>query len=147
MFDLIVIGGGPAGYLAAERAGHAGLKVVLFEKNSLGGVCLNEGCIPSKALLNSAKLYEHALHSQAYGVKAEGVSIDQPTVVARRGKVVKTLVSGVGAKMRGAHVTVVKENGKRIPGSGRWTLFAGFGGPDPTTEKLTGQKAFSVTIR
>ena len=110
MFDLIVIGGGPAGYLAAERAGHAGLKVVLFEKNALGGVCLNEGCIPSKALLNSAKLYEHALHSQAYGVKAEGVSIDQPTVVARRGKVVKTLVAGVGAKMRGAGVTVVKEN-------------------------------------
>ena len=102
MFDLIVIGGGPAGYLAAERAGHAGLKVVLFEKNSLGGVCLNEGCIPSKALLNSAKLYEHALHSQAYGVKAENVTIDQPTVVARRGKVVKTLVAGVGAKMRGA---------------------------------------------
>ena len=68
MFDLIVIGGGPAGYLAAERAGHAGLKVVLFEKNSLGGVCLNEGCIPSKALLNSAKQYEHALHSEKYGV-------------------------------------------------------------------------------
>jgi len=110
MFDLIVIGGGPAGYLAAERAGHAGLKVVLFEKNALGGVCLNEGCIPSKALLNSAKLYEHALHSQAYGVKAEGVAIDQPTVVARRGKVVKTLVSGVGAKMKAAGVTVVKEN-------------------------------------
>ncbi|MBR3504668.1 MAG: dihydrolipoyl dehydrogenase [Clostridia bacterium] len=119
MFDLIVIGGGPAGYLAAERAGHAGLKVVLFEKNSLGGVCLNEGCIPSKALLNSAKLYEHALHSQAYGVKAEGVTIDQPTVVARRGKVVKTLVAGVGAKMRGAGVTVVKENAVikgRVPG-------------------------------
>lgn len=109
MFDLIVIGGGPAGYLAAERAGHAGLNVALFEKNALGGVCLNEGCIPSKALLNSAKLYEHALHSQAYGVKAENVAIDQPTVVARRGKVVKTLVSGVGAKMKAAHVTVVKE--------------------------------------
>ncbi len=109
MFDLIVIGGGPAGYLAAERAGHAGLKVVLFEKNSLGGVCLNEGCIPSKSLLNSAKLYEHALHSQAYGVKAEGVTIDQAAVVARRGKVVKTLVSGVGAQMKGAGVTVVKE--------------------------------------
>ena len=110
MFDLIVIGGGPAGYLAAERAGHAGLKVVLFEKNALGGVCLNEGCIPSKALLNSAKLYEHARNSASYGVKAEGVAIDQPTVVARRGKVVKTLVSGVGAKMKGAGVTVVKEN-------------------------------------
>lgn len=110
MFDLIVIGGGPAGYLAAERAGHAGLKVVLFEKNSLGGVCLNEGCIPSKALLNSAKLYEHALHSDKYGVTVEGAKIDQKTVVARRGKVVKTLVSGVGAKMKGAGVTVVKEN-------------------------------------
>ncbi|MBQ2956297.1 MAG: dihydrolipoyl dehydrogenase [Clostridia bacterium] len=110
MFDLIVIGGGPAGYLAAERAGHAGLKVVLFEKNSLGGVCLNEGCIPSKALLNSAKLYEHALHSDKYGVTVEGAKIDQKKVVDRRGKVVKTLVSGVGAKMKGAGVTVVKEN-------------------------------------
>ena len=56
IYDLIVIGGGPAGYLAAERAGHAGLSVALIEKRSLGGVCLNEGCIPSKALLNSAKL-------------------------------------------------------------------------------------------
>ena len=110
MFDLIVIGGGPAGYLAAERAGHAGLKVVLFEKNALGGVCLNEGCIPSKALLNSAKLYEHALHSDKYGVTVEGAKFDQKAVVARRGKVVKTLVSGVGAKMKGAGVTVVKEN-------------------------------------
>ena len=110
MFDLSVIGGGPAGYLAAERAGHAGLKVVLFEKNSLGGVCLNEGCIPSKALLNSAKLYEHALHSEKYGVTVEGAKIDQKKVVERRGKVVKTLVSGVGAKMKGAGVTVVKEN-------------------------------------
>ena len=110
MFDLIVIGGGPAGYLAAERAGHAGLKVVLFEKNALGGVCLNEGCIPSKALLNSAKLYEHALHSDKYGVTVEGAKLDQKAVVARRGKVVKTLVSGVGAKMKGAGVTVVKEN-------------------------------------
>ena len=55
IFDVIVIGGGPGGYLAAERAAHAGLKTLLFEKNALGGVCLNEGCIPSKALLNSAK--------------------------------------------------------------------------------------------
>ena len=55
IYDLIVIGGGPGGYLAAERAGQAGLSVLLFEKRALGGVCLNEGCIPSKALLNSAK--------------------------------------------------------------------------------------------
>jgi dihydrolipoamide dehydrogenase len=66
MYDLIVIGGGPAGYVAAERAGHGGLKVILFEKKRLGGVCLNEGCIPSKALLNSAKIYEKDIQGSDY---------------------------------------------------------------------------------
>ena len=67
-YDLIVLGGGPAGYLGAERAAKAGLKTALFEEKSLGGVCLNEGCIPSKALLNSAKLYEHEREGGKYGV-------------------------------------------------------------------------------
>ena len=62
MHDLIVLGGGPAGYLASERAGRAGMDVVCFEMREVGGVCLNEGCIPSKALLNSAKIYSHAKH-------------------------------------------------------------------------------------
>ena len=62
MFDLAIIGGGPAGYVAAERAGAKGLKVVLFEKRDLGGVCLNEGCIPTKTLLYSAKVYDTAVH-------------------------------------------------------------------------------------
>ena len=109
VFDLIVIGGGPGGYLAAERAAHAGLKTALFEKNSLGGVCLNEGCIPSKALLNSAKTYEHALHAADFGVTCKDVSIDQNAVITRKRKVVRTLVSGVRAKMKGAGVTVVME--------------------------------------
>lgn len=108
-FDVIVIGGGPGGYLAAERAAHEGLKTLLFEKNSLGGVCLNEGCIPSKALLNSAKTYQHALHAAQYGVTCQGVTIDQKAVIQRKRKVVKTLVSGVRAKMKGAGVTVVME--------------------------------------
>ena len=60
IFDLIVIGGGPAGYIGAERAGQAGFNTLLIEKNSLGGVCLNEGCIPSKTLLNSAKIFDYA---------------------------------------------------------------------------------------
>ena len=111
-FDVIVIGGGPGGYLAAERAAHAGLKTLLFEKNSLGGVCLNEGCIPSKALLNSAKHYEHALHSAAFGVTCKDVSIDQEAVINRKRKVVRTLVSGVRAKMKGAGVTVMMEQAK-----------------------------------
>ena len=109
LYDLIVIGGGPGGYLAAERAAHAGLKTLLFEKKSLGGVCLNEGCIPSKALLNSAKTYLHAKHASMYGVNTENVTVDQAKVIERKRKVVKTLVSGVGAKMRQHKVVVVKE--------------------------------------
>ena len=107
LFDVIVIGGGPGGYLAAERSAHAGLKTALFEKNALGGVCLNEGCIPSKALLNSAKTYEHALHAGVFGVNVENVTLDQKAVIDRKRRVVKTLVSGVKAKMRAAGVTVV----------------------------------------
>ena len=85
-FDLMVIGGGPAGYLAAERASREGMRVILFERRALGGVCLNEGCIPSKALLNSAKLYEHALHSAQYGVHCGEVRLDQQAVTVRRGR-------------------------------------------------------------
>lgn len=113
-YDLIVIGGGPGGYLAAERAAHAGLKTVLFEMNALGGVCLNEGCIPSKALLNSAKLYEHAKHAGAYGVHVGDVKIDQKAVVDRRGRVVRSLVAGVRAKMRSAGVAVVMKRAQII---------------------------------
>lgn len=112
IFDLIVIGGGPGGYLAAERAARAGLKVLLFEKRALGGVCLNEGCIPSKALLNSAKYYEHALHSAPYGVICRDVTIDQKAVIARKRQVVKTLVAGIKAKMRAHKVTVVMDTAK-----------------------------------
>ena len=106
-YDLIILGGGPAGYNAAERAAAAGLKTVLFEERALGGVCLNEGCIPTKTLLNSAKIYESAIHGEPFGVKVEGASLDHAAVVARKNKVVKTLVSGVGAKMKGAKVEVV----------------------------------------
>lgn len=107
MYDLIVIGGGPAGYVAAERAGHAGLKTILFEKRSLGGVCLNEGCIPSKALLNSAKIYDYALHGSDFGVTVEGAKLDHKKVIERKAKVVDMLVSGVRGKMKKNKVTVI----------------------------------------
>lgn len=111
-YDLMILGGGPAGYNAAERAAHEGMKVVLFEERALGGVCLNEGCIPTKTLLNSAKLYSSALHSAEYGVTVTGAAFDHPAVVARKNKVVKTLVSGIGAKMRGAKVEVIEATAK-----------------------------------
>lgn len=107
IFDLIVIGGGPAGYLAAERAGHAGLKTAVVEKRALGGVCLNEGCVPSKAFLNSAKVYDYAKHGDHYGVTAENVKIDHSKVVDRKNGVVKQLVAGVGMQMKRNKVTVI----------------------------------------
>lgn len=108
MFDLIIIGGGPAGYVAAERAGHKGLSVVLFEKKSMGGVCLNEGCIPTKTMLYSAKTYENALHGDKYGVFGDNIRFDYGKIVARKNKVVRKLVAGVEGKMKVNHVTVVK---------------------------------------
>ena len=106
-FDLLVIGGGPGGYLCAERAAQGGMKVALFEKRALGGTCLNEGCIPTKTLLNSSKMYRHAMESEAYGVTATGVTFDHAKVIARKNNVVKTLVSGVGATMNANKVTVI----------------------------------------
>lgn len=111
MVDLIVLGGGPAGYLAAERAGAAGLSTVLIEKNKIGGVCLNEGCIPSKTLLNSAKIFEHAKHGQAYGVTAENVRLDQPAVIRRKNKVVKKLVAGITATLKSGKTVIMNGTG------------------------------------
>lgn len=107
-YDLIVIGGGPAGYLAAERAGSAGMNVLCFEKKYIGGVCLNEGCIPSKALLYSAKIYDYTKHAEQYGVSVTGSSLDQEAVIKRKNKVVKTLVTGVKGALKRAKVTVVE---------------------------------------
>jgi dihydrolipoamide dehydrogenase len=108
MFDLMIIGGGPAGYVAAERAGHKGLSVILFEKNKMGGVCLNEGCIPTKTLLYSAKTYDNALHGDKYGVFGDNIRFDFSKITARKDKVVRKLVAGVESKMKLNHVTVVK---------------------------------------
>jgi dihydrolipoamide dehydrogenase len=108
MYNLAIIGGGPAGYVAAERAGAKGLKVVLFEKKELGGVCLNEGCIPTKTLLYSAKLYDNAVGGSKYGVNAPDVSFDFTKMMERKQKVVKKLVAGVGAAMKTHHVEVVQ---------------------------------------
>jgi dihydrolipoamide dehydrogenase len=106
-FDLAIIGGGPAGYVAAERAGARGLSVVIFDKRVLGGVCLNEGCIPTKTLLNSAKVLETAHEAASYGIHVEAVSADFEKIMKRKDKVVRKLVAGVGAKMKHAKAEVV----------------------------------------
>lgn len=107
-YQLAIIGGGPAGYTAAEVAGKAGLSVVLFEKNNVGGVCLNEGCIPTKTLLYSAKVHDTALHASKYGVNVKEVSVDLGKIIARKTKVVRKLVLGIKAKLTAQHVTLVQ---------------------------------------
>ena len=108
MYDIAIIGGGPGGYVAAEKAGKNGLRTILFEKKDLGGVCLNEGCIPTKTLLYSAKLYDYARKSEKYGVRVEGATLDYKKMTDRKTKVIRKLVAGIGLRMKNAGVEVVK---------------------------------------
>jgi len=111
-YDLLILGGGPAGFRAAERAGHFGLSAAIFEGKALGGVCLNEGCIPTKTMLYSAKLFDYARGGAAkYGVTASGAAMDHAFVVARKDKVVKKLVAGVEMQMKKSRANVVRANG------------------------------------
>lgn len=95
-YDIAIIGGGPAGYTAAERAAAGGLKTVIFEKKAMGGVCLNEGCIPTKTLLYSAKLLDNAKGAVKYGIAVpDGISFNLEKIIDRKDKVVKKLTGGV----------------------------------------------------
>ena len=112
MYDTIIIGGGPAGYLAAERLGHAQKKVLLIEEEHLGGTCLNVGCIPTKTLLNSAKLYVHAKEAHKFGIQAEGVSFDWKAVQNWKAEVISKLRAGIESKMKHFGVEVIKGRGE-----------------------------------
>ncbi|GHU73260.1 dihydrolipoyl dehydrogenase [Bacteroidia bacterium] len=107
IYDVAIIGGGPAGYTAAEIAGKNGLKTVLFEKNALGGECLNEGCIPTKTLLYSAKTYQATKDAAKYGVSCENPGFDLSKIIARKNKIVRKLTAGIKAKLAEANVEIV----------------------------------------
>lgn len=106
-YDLIVIGAGPTGYIAAERAGERKQKVLLVESRQLGGVCLNEGCIPSKTMLNSAKILHHAVHGAAYGVHVSDARLDFAALNARKAEIQSTLRNGIAGLMKRFKVDVV----------------------------------------
>lgn len=110
IYDVAIIGGGPAGYTAAERAAVNKLSVVLFEGKAIGGVCLNEGCIPTKTLLYSAKLSDNFKSSAKYGIINEGnQSVDLSKVIARKNKIVKKLTAGIRMRLNEHNVTIVTE--------------------------------------
>ena len=113
-YFLAIIGGGPAGYTAAEKASKAGKDVVLFEQNAVGGTCLNVGCIPTKSLLYGAKQYYNATHAQKYGVTAENVTFDFAAMQKRKTIVVRKLVAGIKARLNNEHCTLVNGFAKVI---------------------------------
>lgn len=111
-YDVIVLGSGPGGYPAAIRASQLGLKVAIIEKESLGGVCLNWGCIPTKALLKSSQVYEYLKHSNDYGIEASGVQHNFPAVIKRSRGVADKMSKGVQFLMRKNKIDVIMGNGK-----------------------------------
>ena len=117
-FDLAVVGGGPGGYVAAERAAARGLRTVLVEREHLGGVCLNTGCIPTKTLIHSAKLLQQARHGAAYGVTVDGARYDLSAAMAWKDAVTARLRSGVAAQME-RHGVTVEAGTARLTGRGR----------------------------
>ena len=117
-FDVVVIGGGPGGYVAAIRAAQLGQKTALIEKEHLGGICLNWGCIPTKALLKSAELYQKMKHAEEFGISAGDIKFDITKIVARSRDVSTKLVGGIRALLKKNKVTVIEGTAK-LQGSGQ----------------------------
>ena len=106
-FDIIVLGSGPGGYVTAIRASQLGFKTAIIEKESLGGVCLNWGCIPTKALLKSAQVFEYLKHADDYGIKVEGIDKDFDAVVKRSRGVAEGMSKGVQFLMKKNKIEVI----------------------------------------
>ena len=115
-YDFAVIGAGPAGYVAAKKAAGSGLKTLLVEKSKLGGVCLNEGCVPSKTLLQAAKTYHHAKHGSIFGVEVEGLSFNFPKAHAHKNQVMDNMRNGIAGLMKKHKVDVVEGEATLLPG-------------------------------
>jgi dihydrolipoamide dehydrogenase len=120
-YDLVVLGSGPGGYVAAIRAAQLGLKTAIVERELLGGICLNWGCIPTKALLRSSEIYHYMQHAKDYGLVADGIGADIAAVVKRSRGVAKQLNQGVTHLMKKNKITVVEGVGT-IAGKGRLTV-------------------------
>jgi len=124
--DVVIIGGGPGGYVAAIKAAHLGLKAILVEKDKLGGVCLNRGCIPTKALVSTAELLNHLQRAGEFGIQVKDYSIDFPAIMKRKDLITQRLSSGVGQLMKANQVRVARGEGQIVePGKVEVTNTAG----------------------
>jgi dihydrolipoamide dehydrogenase len=115
-FDVVVLGSGPGGYVTAIRASQLGLKTAIVERESLGGICLNWGCIPTKALLKSANVFEYIKHAEDYGLKVENADKDFGAVVKRSRNVAQGMSNGIGFLMKKNKIEVIMGDGKLLPG-------------------------------
>ncbi|HKO08388.1 MAG TPA: FAD-dependent oxidoreductase, partial [Alphaproteobacteria bacterium] len=120
-FDIIVVGGGPGGYVAAIRAAQLGMKAAVVEREHLGGICLNWGCIPTKALLRSAEVYHLMKHADEFGLSAENVAYDAKKIVERSRKVAARLSAGVTYLLKKNKVPVFDGHGK-LAGRGKLSV-------------------------
>ena len=144
--DVVVIGGGPGGYVCAIRAAQLGLKTVLVERDQLGGICVAYGCIPSKALISMAKLYEKAKEGASFGIVADGIRVDLPALQKWKAGVVSTLETGVATLCRGSKVEVIKGSAEVIDAK-RVKVTNSSGAEDVVTKNLviaTGSQAISL---
>ena len=130
--EIVVIGGGPGGYVAAIRAAQSGAKVTVIEKEELGGICLNWGCMPTKALLRGVELLELLQGSKDFGIRVGEVAVDFPALMARKDRAVKTLVSGVGGLMKSNGIEVIKGKAQLI---------------SPQTIEVTDEKQQKLTLQ
>ena len=120
-YDLVILGSGPGGYVAAIRASQLGLKVAIVEREKLGGICLNWGCIPTKALLRTSEINHYLTHASVYGLSAEKVSFDLAAIVDRSRKVAGQLNAGVKGLMKKNKIGVVEGEGK-LTGKGKLSV-------------------------
>jgi dihydrolipoamide dehydrogenase len=139
-YDVIVLGSGPGGYVAAIRAAQLGLKTAIVERENLGGICLNWGCIPTKALLRTAEVFHYMQHADAYGLSNEKPSFDLAKVVARSRAVAKQLNQGVTHLMKKNKITVLMGEGK-ISGKGKLSV----AGADGKTAELAAKHIIVAT--
>lgn len=146
--DIVILGGGPGGYVAAIQGAQLGAKVVLIEKENLGGTCLNRGCIPTKTLVRSSEVYENLLKAEDFGLYAENIAVDMKKVIARKDNVVDELRGGIGYILEKHGVRVIKGEGKLLDKN---SLFVKEGNTEITVKTkdiilATGSKAVKLPI-